>query len=275
MTWHVEPKMLEAYADNAIGDAHAYSAEAHLLSCEVCRERLAAFVSPDRLQAMWTEIHDVVVNPHSGVIERLLLRIGVKDHVARLVAATPSLRLSWLAAVALTLSFAIISAHVNARGFLLFLIVAPMLPLAGVAVAYGPGVDPTYEIGLAAPIRSFHLLLIRASAVLTSSSSIALVAALALPQRNWAVVAWLLPSLGLTVTSLALSTVIHPLRAAAAVAVLWLAGSLAALMYSVNSPATPDEVFGGSLQVVVLIVTLASIALLFDRRESFERGAHR
>lgn len=274
MTWHVEPKMLEAYADNAIGDAHAYSVEAHLLSCEVCRERIAAFVRPERLQVMWTEIHDVVVNPHSGAIERLLLRIGVKDHVARLVAATPSLRLSWLAAVALTLSFAIISAHLNARGFLIFLVVAPMLPLAGVAAAYGPGVDPTYEIGLAAPIHSFHLLLIRASAVLTSSSTIALVAALALPQRNWAVVAWLLPSLGLTVTSLALSTVTRPLRAAVVVAVLWITGSLLTLMYSASTSATLEEVFGGSLQVVVLVVTLASTALLYDRRESFERGAH-
>lgn len=275
MTWHVEPKTLEAYAHNEIGDAPAYSVEAHLLSCEVCRMRIAALVDPVLLEAMWTEIDDIVAGPHPRVVERLLLRLGAKDHVARLVAATPSLSLSWLAAVALTLAFAVVSAHTNPHGFLLFLIMAPLLPLAGVAVAYGPGVDPAYEIGLAAPIRAFRLLLIRASAVLTSSSSIAFVAALALPQRNWAVVAWLLPSLGLTVTSLALSTVTHPLRAAAAVAGLWIAGSLVALMYSANTPATPAELFGGSLQVVVLIVTLTSTALLYERRESFERGARR
>lgn len=275
MTWHVEPKTLEAYANNEIGDAPALSVEAHLLSCDLCRMRIGTLVDPIRLQAMWTEIDDIVAGPHTSVVERFLLRLGVKDHVARLVAATPALRLSWLASVALALSFAVVSAHVNAHGFLLFLVLAPMLPVAGVAAAYGPGVDPTYEIGLAAPTRSFHLVLIRASAVLTSSSSIAFIAALALPQRNWAVVAWLLPSLALTVTSLALSTVTHPLRAAATVAVLWITGSLVTLMYAASGPATPEDLFGGTLQLVVSIVTLVSTALLYERRESFERGAHR
>ncbi len=33
-----------------------------------------------------------------GRIERALARVGVPDHVARLLGATPSLRLSWLGA---------------------------------------------------------------------------------------------------------------------------------------------------------------------------------
>lgn len=275
MSWHVEPKMLEAYAHNAIDDVHAYSVEAHLVTCSVCRTQIASLGDQERLEILWSEINEVVTGPEPGIVERFLLRLGVKDHVARLLAATPSLSLSWLGGLVLALSFAVVAARMSVTGFLLFLILAPMLPLAGVAVAYGPGVDPTYEVGLASPMSSFHLLLIRATAVLTSSGAIAFVAALALPQKNWAVAAWLVPSLGLTAASLALSTYISPLRAAASVSALWIAGSLLALTYTVNTRATAEDVFAGTLQIVLLVVTLTSIALLYRRRESFERGVRR
>lgn len=275
MSWHVEPKMLEAYAHNAIDDVHAYSVEAHLVTCSVCRTQIASLGDQERLEILWSEINEVVTGPEPGIVERFLLRLGVKDHVARLLAATPSLSLSWLGGLVLALSFAVVAARMSVTGFLLFLILAPMLPLAGVAVAYGPGVDPTYEVGLASPMSSFHLLLIRATAVLTSSGAIAFVAALALPQKNWAVAAWLVPSLGLTAASLALSTYISPLRAAASVSALWIAGSLLALTYTVNTRATAEDVFAGTLQIVLLVVTLMSIALLYRRRESFERGVRR
>lgn len=275
MSWHVEPEMLEAYAHNAIDDVHAYSVEAHLVTCSVCRTRIASLGDQERLEILWSEINEVVTGPEPGIVERFLLRLGVKDHVARLLAATPSLSLSWLGGLVLALSFAVVAAHMSAKGFLLFLILAPLLPLAGVAVAYGPRVDPTYEIGLASPMSSFNLLLIRATAVLATSGGLAFVAALALPQKNWAVIAWLVPSLGLTLASLALSTYISPLRAAAGVSLLWITGSVRALYYVANTSATAEDVFAGTIQMVLLMVTLTSVALLFGRRESFERGVRR
>ena len=50
-------------------------------------------------------------------------------------------------------------------------------------MAYGPGIDPTYEIGLAAPMRGLRLLL-RAAAVVRASAVLAAAASLALP--GWA-----------------------------------------------------------------------------------------
>ena len=272
MTWHVEPRVLEAYAHETIDQVHAYSVEAHLVSCEMCRNRIAGFVDRTRLDHVWTEIVDVVALPKPGPIERSLLKIGVEQHVARLLAATPSLRLSWLMAIALTLSFAVIASYQIENGFLLFLIVAPLLPLAGIAVAYGPGVDPTYEIGLASPTRGFYVLSIRATAVLITTTVPAVVAALALPQPSWAVVAWLLPSLGLTTTSLALTTRFRPLRSASLVAGAWVAGSALAMIYATQSSATVEDVFGGWMQIALLLLTLGSVILLYEGRESFERG---
>ena len=73
-----------------------------------------------------------------------------------------------------------------------FLVLAPLLPLAGVAAAYGRDVDPTYEIGLAAPMRSFGLLLVRALAVLATTSVMAAVAgARARRACSWSAAAWL------------------------------------------------------------------------------------
>ena len=107
-------------------------------------------------------------------MERALLALRVPEHAARLLAATPSLRLSWLLAEAMALGFAVLAANVASGNDadvvrFLFLVVAALLPVAGIAAAFGPGVDPAYEIGAAAPMRADVLLAMRALAVLTTS----------------------------------------------------------------------------------------------------------
>ena len=133
-----------------------------------------------------------------------LVRLGVPEHLARLLGATPALRASWLLGCALVLAFAAWAATRRADGLVVFLMLAPLLPVAGVAAAFGPDVDPSYEIGLAAPMRSFGLLLLRALAVLVTTTVMAGIAALALPGLQPSAAAWLLPSLGLTLASIAL-----------------------------------------------------------------------
>src|SRR4029450_5981448 len=90
------------------------------------------------------------------------------------------------------------------------LAVAPLLPLAGVAAAYGPGVDPTFELALTAPMRGLRLLLIRAAAVLATTTLLAAGASVALPGFGLRAVGWLLPSLALTLASLAPATFVEP-----------------------------------------------------------------
>ena len=67
--------------------------------------------------------------------------------------------LSWLLAEAVALGFAVARGQRRDRHDadvvrFLFLVVAALLPVAGIAVAFGPGVDPAYEIGAAAPMRA-------------------------------------------------------------------------------------------------------------------------
>ena len=288
-SWHADAGTLARYADGSVDAVTADSLEAHLIACDACRRLLAsgdgggngatgangaaAATDPDALDRMWGGIVDELDAPRAGAVERGLIAIGVRDHVARLLAATPSLRLSWLAAEAVALgSAAALTTASRGRaadaGLALFLVLAAMLPVAGIAVAFGPGVDPTYEVGLASPMRSFRVVVLRAVAVLGTSIAIAGVAALAIPDVGWAAAAWLLPSLGLTAATLALSTSFRPQVAAAGVAATWGAVAVIAAARSADRFAA----FRGTAQLAFAVVLVISCAVLLQRRRAFEGG---
>jgi hypothetical protein len=270
-TWHADPTVLTAYADGTLDDVRSSSLEAHLLTCDRCRVGVTTSTPADAIDRAWEGIVDTIDTPHRSAVERLLLALKVPEHLARLLVATPSLRLSWLVAEALALGFAVIAAN-GATGrdeelvLFLFLVVAALLPVAGVAVAFGPGVDPTYEIGVAAPMPADRLLLIRAAAVLASSVSITVFAALALPGLDAIAAAWLLPALGLTVATLALGTWVRPLVAASSVALIWVLFAAAAAVSTQDRLAA----FRPAGQVACLVVIAASAAVLAHRHTLYE-----
>jgi Putative zinc-finger len=266
--WHADDELVAAYNEGGLDVAARWSVEAHLTSCAACRLRAGAQVDPARLRRLRAALIEAVDVPRAGVAERLLVRFGVADHTARLLAATPALRGSWLLAVAATLTFAVLAAWVS-RGpdaTLGFLGVAPLLPLAGIAVAYGPGVDPTYEIGLAAPLPSFRLLLLRAAVVLGTATLLAAAASLALPRLGWGAAGWLLPSLGLTASSLALATAVEPLRAIGITAGAW----VVAVAVTVAPPEPSSVLFTVAGQVAFATLALLAAAVVLVRRGRFE-----
>jgi Putative zinc-finger len=266
--WHADEEMLAAYRDGRLDAAGRWSVEAHLTSCAACRLQARALVDPARLRRLRAALIEAVDVPRTGVAERLLVRLGMADHTARLLAATPALRGSWLLAVAATLAFAVLAARVSPGpdATLGFLCVAPLLPLAGIAVAYGPGIDPTYEIGLAAPLPSFRLLLLRAAAVLAAATLLAAAASLALPQLGPGAAGWLLPSLGLTAVSLALATTVAPLRAIGITAGAW----ILAVAVTVMPPAPSSVLFAVAGQVAFAALALLGAAVVLVRRGRFE-----
>jgi hypothetical protein len=219
--WHLDPEAIRQYAQGAAPPDLAASAEAHLMKCAACRGAIASHVDTRRAEAIWHEVVDRVDAPRRSVPERILARLGVGEATARLVAATPTLRGPWLLAVAGVLALATGAAQVDERFRLMFLVVAPLGPLAGVAVAFAGGLDPTREIGLAAPYPGLRLLLIRTAAVLAVTAPIVALAGLALPGSNWLAAAWLLPTTGLTCAALALTSRVAPVVAVGVVATAW------------------------------------------------------
>lgn len=130
---------------------------------------------------------------------------------ARLLwAAGPALRGAWLLAVVLVAAGAVALAYgadfTGARPVLLAL--APVLPVAGVAVSYRGSADPLYEIAASTPGGGLRLLLTRTAAVLAVSLPLLTLAGAALPASAGApgAAVWLLPGLTLSLAVLALGT---------------------------------------------------------------------
>ena len=267
--WHVDRELLVRYRDGRLDTAGVFSVEAHLEGCATCRATVGALTDPGRLAQVWTAVADEVDRPRQTVVERFLCGLGLSDHQARLVASTPALTLPWIAAVAGVVTFAAASAHLRPYTVLGFLLLAPLVPLAGVATAFGPGMDPMYEVGAAAPLRGLRLLLLRAAAVLSVSLVICAGGALLLPGFGFTAVAWVLPALAVTAAGLAASTFAPPVHAAAAVGALWavVAGGISL------AAAQPLAAFGGTGQAAAAAVVVVAAAIVVVRADTFDIGA--
>ena len=198
-------------------------------------------------------------------LDRTLIRLGVHDDVAGIVAATPSLRSSWMLAALAAAAFAAWGGHDDPRLLTVIAILAPILPVAGVAAAYGPWADPMFEVTQASPASGFRVLLLRSIAVLLSAGVLVAVATLLVPSTGIDALAWILPSLALCSTSLMLATFMPLSRAAALVAFAWLA--LAAFV-AAKQPAL--TLLRGPAQLGFTLVTVLSSLIVARRRNHLE-----
>lgn len=271
MSWHIDDRTLATYAAGGTTAATAASAEAHLTTCADCRARLAPRVDAGRLDAIWREVDDQVSAATLPWFERSLVRLGVGEDSARLLASTPSLRLSWLGSMVVAVLFAVSFAGGSRHGMLLYLTLAPMLPVAGVAAAYGRAADPAYELAVAAPYSMLRLLLLRSVAVVGSTVLVVGAGSLALLGQGWAAAAWLLPSLALSATTLALSARVTPVWAAAGVLTSWVAVVLVVLRRTHDDLAA----FGAVGQLAALVVAALALAALAQQRSTFAFSSRR
>ncbi|MGW3494568.1 zf-HC2 domain-containing protein [Streptomyces sp. NPDC001020] len=261
--WHADADDLRAYARGELQAPRLWSVDAHLTACASCRLALAEAGDPLALDAGWARLDAELDAPRPGVVESLLTRIGVADHTARLLAATPVLRASWLSAVLLVLVMTVASVY-TADSPWLFLALASLLPLAGVALSYGPVLDPTYEMALVAPLHGFRLLMIRTVAVLVTSLGLNGLATLALPEYGLRALAWLLPALALTTTGLALTARLGPVLAPALVSGGWVA-LLVVTRATTHGTLVPFTAAGQGVAAAIAVVAAASLHRLRDR----------
>ncbi|MEV2216367.1 zf-HC2 domain-containing protein [Streptomyces sp. NPDC050997] len=272
MTWHVSEEDLRAYAQGELAPPVLWAADTHLGACAQCRAVLAGVGDPAALDAGWERLDAELDAPRPGLFESLLVRTGVPDHIARLLAATPVLRGSWLGAVLAVLGMTVLASNAlrTTDSPTLFLALAPLLPLAGVALSFGPVLDPTYEMAVVAPLHGFRLLMIRTVAVLVASLGLDGLATLALPGYGLRALAWLLPALALTTTGLALTPRLGPVRAPSLVGGAWIALLLAA---RVAGPAGDGALvpFTALGQGVAAAVAALAAGLLFAGRDGFDR----
>jgi hypothetical protein len=268
--WHVDANTMIGYARGRVSLSLGASVETHLPACAECRDLLRAVVAAgevDRLERLWDEVVARVDASRPRLLERLLRLAGVSEGTARLLAATPALGASWLAAMSAVLGFAVfaaLAAGANDRGTLLFLTVAPILPVLGVAAAFHRGVDPTYEIALAAPYSAFRLLLLRSAAVAAVTCTAAVVAGLLLPDRSLTAAAWLLPALALTLLTLVVARRVDVVYAAAGVVGVWVLTVVLS-----HRGVGRFAAFGLAAQLICLAVAGVSVVVLVAGRRRY------
>ncbi|MDP9182064.1 MAG: zf-HC2 domain-containing protein, partial [Actinomycetota bacterium] len=163
--WHPGEELLQSYVDGGLPGLSASSVEAHLLACGTCRTQLTEAVEPTRLIRLRLDIDDRIDAAQRPWSERLLVRCGLDEADARALLAAPSLRWAWWLAVAAAVALGLIVAGDTHDPDALFLVVAPIVPLAATAAAYAPALDPAFSLVAATPYRTMRLLLARSIAV--------------------------------------------------------------------------------------------------------------
>jgi hypothetical protein len=286
--WHPGEDLLAGYAAGTAGTVAVWSVEAHLTGCARCRSALSAHVDADRLARNRSVLLVRAALGDGGRVRRLLRRCGVPDHLLRLLAATPSLRRSWLLSVLGVLAVVVGEAAAVRYGWIPtgrpmgragypdpavlapFLLVAPLLVLAGVAAAFLPMFDPAYRLAVAAPFSGFTLLLVRTVSALAAALVPVVGAAFVVGGPGWLPAALLLPSLALCAFALAAATLLDPRAAAVTAGVSW---ALPVLLLAATH--VPLLIVQRNAQFACAAVLCASAAVLLARHDRFELGRMR
>jgi Putative zinc-finger len=278
---HVRQDVLAAYVGGSVDEVLAWSVEAHVSACPSCRVALSAHVGPDHLARNRSVLLVRAATGEHHPARRLLGHMGVPDHLVALMAATPSLRRSWLLSVlgvlALVSGEAVLVHHLSNSplagerpgwGVLApFILVAPLTVLAGVAAAFLPVLDPTHQLAAAAPFSGLGLLLVRCLSALVAALVPVVVAAFLVPGPAWLPAALLLPCLALCFLALAALTVIGPMPAALLAGAVWvLPVALVGLWHSVTA------VVQWQAQASWAAALVAALIVVAVRRDRFELG---
>jgi hypothetical protein len=261
-TWHTSESALRSWVDGTCGPVLGASVEQHVVRCAECRAQVAGLVPAAPMAANWEAVLHAVEVPQPTILERWMRRAGLTPADSLIMATAPRVLVAWFACLLGMLGFTFIARDIGGQdgALVAFLLFAPLLPVAGVALAYGPGADPSYEVVLASPYRMFRLVLLRSAAVLVTALPITAAVGLLLPISSTAAVAWLLPALGFTVAVLGVGTWIRAEYAAAAIAGVW----FAAVAWSIRAD-DPLLLVAPLSMLAYALVLVSGVAILARR----------
>lgn len=249
---HPTTTILARYADGGHGldDAALWSIEVHLDTCADCRAQLAARTPPataellDRVAASLDRAIDAGPAPARHPAPAAAVH-------RRWLAWT---LLPWLAVTVAVLGCGVLLDSVEPSLPSLVLLLAPVAPLPGVAVAWSQRIDPAWELIATTPAAGLAMVLRRTLAVLVVVLPALLVAGVS---TGTSLALTLLPCLAFTAATLALGAFIGVRRAAIGLALAW---SAAVLLPSVVTRSLSPVLQSGT--TAVWAVTTAALAAI-------------
>jgi hypothetical protein len=156
------------------------------------------------LDRVWAGVAAEVWRRHPGRVERLAGRLLRSPGLARALLTTPSLLLGWIIASVVVLGTGTLVTLSTRTPFVPLL--APAVAAAGIAYAYGPGIDPAWELTQSMAIGDRMVLLVRALAVFGLNAILGLVASAASGAVAAVTFGWLVPMTAVCALALAAAT---------------------------------------------------------------------
>jgi hypothetical protein len=157
------------------------------------------------LDRVWLGVAAQVWRRQPGPVERVAARLMRSPGLARALMITPSLVIGWvIATTVVLLAGAGIALETGAPWVGLL---APGLAAAGIAYAYGPGIDPAWELSQSMAVSDRMVLLVRALAVFGLNAALGLAASAASGAAAAVTFGWLVPMTAVCALALATATV--------------------------------------------------------------------
>ena len=155
------------------------------------------------LSRVWTGVAAEVWRRHPGRLERTAARLLHSPGLARALVTTPSLLLPWLISTVVVFGAgALISLG---PGQPLVWLLAPAVAAVGIAFAYGPGIDPAWELSSSCAVPDRLVLLTRAVAVFALNAVLGLLASAASGAAEALTFGWLIPMTAVCALALAVA----------------------------------------------------------------------
>lgn len=262
---HPSERLVGRYArgETDIAADEVWAVESHLESCAMCRARLADVVEGSTsalLDAVWTDLEPMLVpQPRPR-------RTWARGLTAWVAPATVPWLAMTLAVVVLAVVFDRL-AEVTGDQVSLVLLIAPVLPVLGVAASWARGLDPMHELVASTPRAGLNLLLRRTTSVL-----VVVIPALLAAGWNSSFALWLVPCLAFTTATLALGGLVGITRAAVALVAVWAAVIVAP---SVALNRTSFALHEGGLPVWGALFVLGAVVVVVRKGAYSESGAQR
>jgi len=154
---------------------------------------------------VWLGVAEQVWRRRPGPVERAARRVLRSPGLARALVTTPSLLLGWVIATVVTLLAGM--GMTLGTGTPWVALLAPAVAAAGIAFAYGPGIDPAWELSQSMAVSDRMVLLVRALAVFGLNAALGLAASAASGAAAAVTFGWLVPMTAVCALALAAATV--------------------------------------------------------------------
>jgi hypothetical protein len=188
----------------------------HVANCDDCQARASLEGLDVDLERAWTGVAAEAWSGPENWPERTASRLLGSPGLARALVNTPSLWLSWVLASAAVLVAGVVATP--AMGDPVVGLLAPALAGAGIAFAYGPGIDPAYELTRTMVVSDRTLLLVRVLAVFGLNAALGIVASIFTAAAVGITLYWLVPMTTVAALALAVATLARSANAGVLVA---------------------------------------------------------